>query len=49
MYNKSREGVSVMKKRYKVLIYLFCLILIILSTFSATWILLEKTIGDTDI
>ena len=38
-----------MKKRYKVLIYLFCLILIILSTFSATWILLEKTIGDTDI
>lgn len=38
-----------MKKRYKVLIYLFCLILIILSTFSLTWMFLEKISGDTDI
>ncbi len=38
-----------MKKRYKVLIYLFCLILIILSTFSLTWMFLEKINGDTDI
>ena len=38
-----------MKKRYKVLIYLFSLILIILSTFSLTWMFLEKISGDTDI
>lgn len=38
-----------MKKRYSVLIYLFCLILIILSTFSLTWMMLVKITGDTDI
>lgn len=38
-----------MKKRYKVLIYLFCLILIILTTFSLTWMFLEKISGDNDI
>lgn len=38
-----------MKRRYRVLIYLFCLILIILTTFSLTWIFLEKISGDTDI
>lgn len=38
-----------MKKRYTVLIYLFSLILIILSTFSLTWMFLEKISGDTDI